>query len=340
MSSTIRDVAEQANVSVATVSRVLNGSDSVRAETEAQVLDAVEALNYLPNEAARSLRTQKTRTVGVLLPNMHGEFFAQVTRGLDQQAGSDGHHVLVSNSHTDEEEAESVLRSLLGRVEGLIILWPRLDIEFLEALVPDDLPIVLLSTSVDTSRFRSLSFDNRGGAYAAVEHLAEHGHDRVAILTGGPDNFDAQERLAGYRDAVADLGLVADAALEVEGDFTQEAGRAAVARLTRLSPRPTALFASNDSMALGVLRGMHEAGLRAPDDLALVGFDDIPTARYAAPSLTTVHAPTLELGRRAVDTLLRASTSAEAPVHQTLETRLVRRESCGCASVGAPMEDP
>lgn len=331
MSSTIRDVAEQANVSVATVSRVLNGSDSVRPETEAQVLDAVEALNYLPNEAARSLRTQKTRTVGVLLPNMHGEFFAQVTRGLDQRAGEDGHHVLVSNSHTDENEAESVLRSLLGRVEGLIILWPRLDIEFLEALVPDDLPIVLLSTSVDTPRFHTLSFDNRAGAYAAVEHLAEHGHERVAILTGDPANFDAQERLAGYRDAVADLDLVADPALEIEGDFTQEAGRAAVDRLTRLTPRPTALFASNDSMALGVLRGMHEAGLRAPDDLALIGFDDIPTARYAAPSLTTVHAPTLELGRRAVDALLEASTASGAPGHQTLETRLVRRESCGCA---------
>lgn len=332
MSSTIRDVAEKANVSVATVSRVLNESDSVREETEKQVLDAVDALDYLPNEAARNLRTQKTRTVGVLLPNMHGEFFAQVTRGLDQRAREDGHHVLVSNSHTDETEAKSVIQSLLGRVEGLIILWPRLDIEFLETLVPDDLPIVLLSTSVDTTRFRTLSFDNRAGAYAAVEHLAEHGHERVAILTGGPANFDARERLAGYRDAVADLGLVADPALEIEGDFTQEAGRAAVDRLRDLPAPPTALFASNDSMALGVLRGMHEAGLRVPEDLALIGFDDIPTARYAAPSLTTVRAPTLEMGRRAVDTLLEASTASGSPTHQTLETRLVRRESCGCPS--------
>lgn len=332
MSSTIRDVAEQANVSVATVSRVLNESDSVREETEEQVLDAVDALDYLPNETARNLRTQKTRTVGVLLPNMHGEFFAQVTRGLDQRAREDGHHVLVSNSHTDETEAESVIQSLLGRVEGLIILWPRLDIEFLETLVPDDLPIVLLSTSVDTTRFRTLSFDNRAGAYAAVEHLAEHGYERVAILTGGPANFDAQERLAGYRHAVADLDLVADPALEIEGDFTQEAGRAAVDRLRDLSAPPTALFASNDSMALGVLRGMHEAGLRVPEDLALIGFDDIPTARYAAPSLTTIRAPTLELGRRAVDTLLEASAASGSPAHQTLETRLVRRESCGCTS--------
>jgi LacI family transcriptional regulator len=331
MSTTIRDVAEKADVSVATVSRVLNGSDSVRATTKERVLEAAQALDYLPNETARNLRTQKTRTVGVLLPNMHGEFFAQITRGLDQRASEDGHHVLVSNSHTDETEAESVIRSLLGRVEGLIILWPRLDIGFLENLVPDTLPIVLLSTSAGTSRFETLSFDNRAGAYAAVEHLAEHGHERVAILTGDPANFDAQERLAGYRDAVQDLGLVADSALEIEGDFTQEGGRAAVEQLLALDPPPTALFASNDSMAMGVLRGVHEADLQVPEDLALVGFDDIPSARFATPSLTTVRAPTLELGRRAMDALLDASSS-EQSTHRTLDTQLVRRESCGCSS--------
>jgi LacI family transcriptional regulator len=331
MSTTIRDVAEEADVSVATVSRVLNGSDSVRAATKERVLEAAQVLDYLPNETARNLRTQKTRTVGVLLPNMHGEFFAQITRGLDQRANEDGHHVLVSNSHTDEAEAESVIRSLLGRVEGLIILWPRLDIEFLDNLVPDALPIVLLSTSVGNSRFETLSFENRAGAYAAVEHLAEHGHERVAILTGDPVNYDAQERLAGYRKAVHDLDLVADSALEIKGDFTQEGGRVAVDRLLSLDSRPTALFASNDSMALGVLRGVHEADLQVPEDLALVGFDDIPSARFATPSLTTVRAPTLELGRRAMDALLEASTS-EQSTHRTLDTQLVRRESCGCSA--------
>lgn len=333
MSTTIRDVAEEADVSVATVSRVLNDSDSVRASTKEQVLEAAQALDYLPNETARNLRTQKTRTVGVLLPNMHGEFFAQITRGLDQRANEDGHHVLVSNSHTDEAEAESVIRSLLGRVEGLIILWPRLDIEFLDDLVPDTLPIVLLSTSVGNSRFQTISFDNRTGAYAAVEHLAEHDHERVAILTGDPVNYDAQERLAGYRKAVHDLDLVADSALEIKGDFTQEGGRVAVDRLLSLDSRPTALFASNDSMALGVLRGVHEANLEVPDDLALVGFDDIPSARFATPSLTTVRAPTLELGRRAMDALLDAPSS-EQPTHRTLDTQLIRRESCGCSSTG------
>jgi len=330
VSTTIRDVAEKANVSVATVSRVLNESDSVRAETEEQVLRAVRALDYLPNETARDLRKKTTRTIGVLLPNMHGEFFAQVTRGLDQRAREEGLHLLVSNSHTDEEEVESVLRSLIGRVEGLIILWPRLDIEFLEALVPDDLPVVLLNTSGELSRFQTISFDNRPGAYAAVEHLADHGHERVAILTGGPANFDARERLAGYRQAVGDLGLVGDSSLELEGDFTQESGRSAMDRFLALDPPPTALFASNDSMALGALRGLHEAGIRVPDDVAVVGFDDIPTAAYATPSLTTIHAPTLELGKQATEALLRISRGETAPAHRSLTTHLVRRESCGC----------
>ena len=331
MSTTIRDVAEKADVSVATVSRVLNESDSVREETKERVLRAARALNYLPNEAARDLRTKQIPTIGVLLPNMHGEFFAQVTRGLDQRAREDDLHLLVSNSHTDEDKAASVLRSLIGRVGGLIILWPRLDTEFLEALVPDDLPIVLLNTSGGASRFRTLSFDNRTGAYAAVEHLAEHGHNRVAILTGGPANFDAQERLAGYRRAVSDFDLVADSALELEGDFTQESGRSAVDRFLALDPPPTALFASNDSMALGALRGFHEAGLHVPDDVAVVGFDDIPTAPYATPSLTTIHAPTIELGRQAMDSLLAISKGEKMPSHHPLNTYLVRRESCGCS---------
>lgn len=332
MSITIRDVAEKADVSVATVSRVLNGSDNVRDATEERVLEAAHALDYRPSETARNLRAQKTHTVGVLLPNMHGEFFAQVTQGLDRQARENGHHLLVSNSHTNEAEAESVIRSLLGRVDGLIILWPRLAVHFLESLVPERLPVVLLNTSAGQSRFQSLSFDNRAGAYAAVKHLADHGHDRVAVLTGGPENFDAQERLAGYRAAVDDFGLAADSSLELEGDFTRETGKAVVDTFLALAPRPTALFASNDSMALGVLRGLHKAGLQVPGDVALVGFDDIPTAGYVTPSLTTVHAPTQELGEQAMDRLLARLEDEEPPPHQTLETGLVARESCGCSS--------
>ena len=332
MSTTIRDVADEADVSVATVSRVLNDSDNVREATEERVLEAAHALDYHPSETARSLRAQKTQTVGVLLPNMHGEFFAQITQGLDRRAREHGHHLLVSNSHTNESEAEAVLQSVRGRVDGLIILWPRLTVHFLESLLPEGLPVVLLNTSAGQSRFESLSFDNRAGAYKAVEHLVEHGHERVAIFTGGSENFDAQERLAGYRAAVDDFGLVGNSSLEMEGDFTRRTGHVLVEKFLSLEPRPTALFASNDSMAIGALRGLREAGIHVPEDVALVGFDDIPTASYVMPSLTTVHAPTQELGGQAMDHLLARLKEETTPSHQTLETRLVPRESCGCSS--------
>ena len=164
-----------------------------------------------------------------------------------------------------------------------------------------------------------------------MHHLAEHGHERVAILTGGSQNFDAQERLAGYREALEDCNLVANSALEIEGDFTRETGRALVERMLALDPRPTALFASNDSMALGALRGLHEAGLAVPNDIALVGFDDIPTAGYVTPSLSTVHAPTQEMGEQAMEQLLAHLQGKEPPAHQGLQTHFVRRESCGCS---------
>lgn len=331
MGPTIQDVAEEADVSVATVSRVLNGSDRVRESTEEEVLQAVRSLDYHPNESARHLRTQKTRTVGVLLPNMHGEFFAQVTRGLDQRALENGHHILVSNSHTRKDEAKFVLQSLLGRVDGLIIMWSRLDLAFLKDLVPEELPVVLLNTPPTEERFQTLAFDNQAGAYAAVEHLADHGHERIAILTGGPRNFDARQRLAGYREAISDLHLEGDSSLELGGDFTRESGRVAVERFLEIRPRPTALFASNDSMALGVLRGMHEAGLHVPDDLALVGFDDIPMARYAIPALSTVHAPVQEMGKRAMSALIEQIEGGEEASHETLQTRHIPRKSCGCS---------
>lgn len=334
MSATIQDVAEKADVSVATVSRTLNGSESVRKSTREKVLKAARSLDYHRNESARNLRTQKTRTVGVLLPNMHGEFFAQVTRGLDRRAREDGHHLLVSNSHTKKSEARSVIRSLLGRIDGLILLWPRLELEFLEELIPKTLPVVLLNTAPQQSRFRTLAFENRKGAYSAVQHLAEHGHERVAILTGGAQNFDAQQRLDGYREAVSDFDLQADPSLEIEGAFTRESGRRAVTHLFKLEPAPTALFASNDSMALGVLRGIHEAGLAVPDDLALVGFDDIPMAQYATPSLSTVHAPTEELGERAMSILIGELRDEGDASHQTLATEFVARRSCGCSVTG------
>lgn len=334
MSATIKDVATAAGVSVATVSRVLNGSERVRDQTRQRVLDAARDLDYVPNETARSLIRKQTQMIGVLLPDVHGEFFAQVIQGLDAEARVRGYHLLVSSSHSDEAEAQAIIRALRSRVDGFAIMWPRPDTQFLDALLPPDTPAMLLNADPDASTFPALAVDNRGGAYAAVRHLVEHGHERIAFLSGEPNNRDARERRTGYRLATRDLDVDTDPELVLDGDFMQEAGHAATDSLLHLDPRPTALFAANDAMAMGALRGLDKAGLRVPDDLALVGFDDIPTAQYVAPPLTTVRVPARKLGHRAMQCLLaRIDGNPINDAPNTLDTTLVIRRSCGCAGV-------
>ena len=334
MSATIKDVARQAGVSAATVSRVFNESGPVNEATKQDVLAAAEELQYVPNQAARSLITQRTQTLGVILPDMHGEFFAQVIRGLDEATRTHNYHMLVSSSHTDEEEARTAVRAMLGRVDGLVVMWPSPASDPFTGLIPDQLPTVLLSASGESTTFPTLSIDNREGARAIVQHLLDHGHERVAILTGPPENGDAQQRLAGYRDAMRGSKRGHDPALEIPGDFMQETGYQAVSQLLALDSRPTALFASNDSMAIGALHALHEAGLRVPDDMALAGFDDIPSAQYMNPPLSTVHVPIYELGARAAELLIhRTNGTSDVPQEgAVLSTELALRASCGCGT--------
>ncbi|ARA92831.1 hypothetical protein AWN76_006400 [Rhodothermaceae bacterium RA] len=334
MAATIRQVAERAGVSVATVSRVLNGSDRVLAITRKRVLEAMEALQYLPNETARILSTGKTNVIGVLLPDLHGEFYAKVSQGIERMARTEGYHLLVSSSHSDEAEAGTMIRTMLGRVDGLIVMWPRLEAASLTALVPPDLPIVLLNAAADGA-VPTVRFDNQTGAAAMTRHLASHGHRRIAFLKGPAGNYDAEERLAGYRDALRELDLPADPALELDGNFLRESGYRAVEALLALEPRPTALFAANDSMAIGALLGLRERGVRVPDDLALAGFDDIPPAQYLIPQLSTVRSPMQDLGEHAMHTLLALLGGDDPEPITTLPTRLMLRESCGCPPVPA-----
>lgn len=332
MPATIREVARKADVSVATVSRVLNGSDSVRPATREHVLETAQALQYTPNETARSLSQKQTRTVGVLLPDMHGQFFAQVIQGIEEQAQAQNYHVLVSSSHSEEEEARTMIRAMLGRVDGLVIMWPKSRVPFLSETIPKGLPTILLNAPAVEGASFALNFDNRRGARDVVRHLIEHGHRRIAMLAGASENHDARERLAGYRSALEEADLAADDDYVIGGDFTRESGYEAARRVLALSPSPTALFAANDSMAIGALRGLQEEDVRVPDDLALAGFDDIPTARFMMPGLTTAHVPMRRLGERAFEHLL-AVLSGEAPDEggaETLATELIRRTSCGC----------
>ena len=328
---TIRDVAREAGVSVATVSRVLNDSGPVSEAARARILDIAKRLRYAPNEAARTLISSRTSTLGVILPDLHGEFFSEVIRGLDQAAKASGYHLLVSGSHNDCAETAAALRAMRGRVDGLVLMAPDANTAGVAAGIPDGVPVVLLNCPTVDGRADSIEIDNYGGAYAMVQHLAGVTRRDVAVIAGTPNNRDAAERLRGYRDALRDIGIEPCPEWELAGGFTEASGYEAARRFLALRQRPPALFASNDSMAIGALSALHEAGMHVPNDVAVGGFDDIPMARYTSPPLTSVRVPMGELGAKAVGLLVVAvgTEGRHDARRETLPTTLVVRASCG-----------
>lgn len=320
---TIRDVAARAGVSVATVSRVLNGKELVREETSAQVLEAARSLRYVPNLAARSLSIRRSQTIGIVLPEMHGEFFSEVIRGVDVAARREGYHILVSGSHSDAGEMVAMIEAMRGRVDGMVVMAPDVAVDELQH---DQVPLVLLNSS-DQSH-DAITIDNYGGARAMMRHLTSLGHTRIAFITGPAQNADARERLRGYRQSMRGTD---GTPVEVRGDFTEASGFAAAREIAAMRPMPTAIFAANDSMAIGVLGALAEAGVSVPRDITVVGFDDIPIARYVSPQLTTIGVDIAELGRRAFALLLDAIArpNTRDPRRERIGTTLVVRKSCG-----------
>ena len=329
MSVTIRDVARKARVSVATVSRVLNGKGPVLEETRARIESTIESLGYVPHGAARSLITRRTDTIGVLLPDLHGEFFSELIRGIDAGARASGRHLLISSSHGSEAEAAQALRMLQGRVDGLIVMSPHAGADVLGANLPAALPTVLLNTRVASGTYPAFSIDNYGGAAAMMKHLFASGRRRIAFISGPDNNFDADERLRGYRDAIAARKGASE--LVLRGDFSESSGYRAGIDLCERGERPDAIFAANDMMALGCLFALTERGVGVPGDIALAGFDDIPIARFVTPPLTTVRVRIADLGRRAFERLdaLIATGDDGARTTERLDCDLVVRQSSG-----------
>ncbi|HEX4779555.1 MAG TPA: LacI family DNA-binding transcriptional regulator [Usitatibacter sp.] len=329
MAVTIKDVAKAAHVSVATVSRALNGSDSVTEKTSAQVAAAAAKLGYVPHEGARSLSSRRTRCIGAVLPDLHGEFFSELIRGVDRAARSHGLHLLLSSSHGDAHELAAALLAMRGRVDGLLVMSPYADRKVLEKNIQLALPTVLVNSGEGGERYSVLRVDNHGGAVTMVRHLVGRGHRRIAMLAGPEGNFDARERLAGYADALAEL-LPGERPQVLRGDFSEESGYKAGRRLVSMSDRPGAIFAANDMMAIGCIFALTEAGIAVPDEIAVAGFDDIPIARYVSPALTTVRVRIAELGELALERLVLAIHEGGQDRHsiQKLRTELVVRSSC------------
>lgn len=330
---TIKDVARQAGVSIATVSRAYNGSPLVNETTARRVLEVAGRLDYCPNSAARSLSTCRTQVIGVLLPDLYGEFFSEVIRGIDHAARRDGYQILVSCSHADTRELLAAVRSMRGRIDGLIAMSPTRDSSAAVREISRHVPLVLLNPAVSIDGCPAISIANFDGAYAMVRHLMSLGHRRIATIRGPSGNVDADERLRGYRAALRRGRVAWSPDLEFVGDFTESGGYEIAASLLAMTPRPTAVFAANDYLAIGLMSALHDAGVRVPEEVTVCGFDDIAMARFMSPPLTTVHVDAYALGQRAMERWLAAAhqereKEATRP-SAVLSTTLVLRESCG-----------
>ncbi len=327
--ATIRDVALAAGVSIATVSRVLNDSSRVRETTRQRVWAAFDDLDFWPNEAARSLTRRRTNMIGVFLPDLYGEFFSEIIRGIDHAARRGSLQTLISSSHADTNAMLIAARTMQGRIDGAIVMAP--DEGSAEAIdrIRSRFPVVLLNPRFEVAGSATISVANFAGAHAVVKHLLHLGHDPIAIVKGPPGNVDAEERLRGYRRALADAGIAHDSTLELAGDFTESSGYQAAGLILRHPLRPRAVFASNDSMAIGLIGAFASMGIDVPRAVAVAGFDDVAIARYLTPPLTTAHVDAYRLGEEAVRLLADEATDGPAPEHVMLPCPLVVRESCG-----------
>jgi len=266
--------------------------------------------------------------LGVLVPFISGEFFAEFLRGVDEVAHKEGFFLTVASTHRNMGEFKAALGGLARKVDGLLIMATELNSTVLEQLPLPGVPIVLVNTSAVNSPFDVFNFDNYQGSYDMASYLIKRGHRRIVLLCGPASSTDAHERLRGYRSALADHEIPHDPALEIPGDYSQEAGLAAGEVIVRMSNRPSAVLAANDQSAFGIIRAVSEAGLQVPGDLAIAGFDDIPLSSFMTPPLTTVRVPIREMGERAILRLRERIRQPDLPPeHITLPVEVVVRAS-------------
>lgn len=324
---TIYDVARLAGVSTATVSRALNGKGQIAPATRRTIDEAVEQLGYRPNTIARSLVTRSTQTIALLLPDITNPFYAELVAGIQDQVLAEGHTMLLCTTESDPEREERYLSLLHAKqVDGALVDGLVLPPDRIARFVREGFPIVCLDRDVDSVSVPLVQVDNRLGARLATEHLLALGHTRIGHVAGAEELRISEERVAGYRQALADGGIEPDPALVAVGSFTEEGGHRAALQL--LERGVTAVFAANDLSALGVVNALTERALRVPADVSVVGFDDVRLSAFTSPPLTTIHQPAREIAELATRLLLELSSGRE--VHQQLhllEPRLVVRGS-------------
>ncbi|MBM7703555.1 LacI family DNA-binding transcriptional regulator [Metabacillus iocasae] len=328
---TLQDVANLANVSTATVSRVLTGQ-TVHTENKEKVEKAIKELNYKPNTVARNLRRKKSNLIIALMPDVKHQFYSEIIRGIEEEALKAGYNVLIG-SNTFESDQELRHFELLegSQADGIIVGTSQVKQELLEE-VSKRKPVVLVNGHLTGSNIPSISIDNERASYVMTKHLLQLQHKRIAHVMGPSNTMLARERLKGYKRALREAGVEFDKELVYEGDYFFHSGYEIGKRILTVQETVDAIYSTSDEMAIGIIRALTEKQIKIPQEISLVGFDDITISKYSYPSLTTIHHPRYEMGKKSFNLLLKLLNNKKiGKKHIFLEEDLVVRESCGAA---------
>ena len=332
MGVTIKDIANEAGVSATTVSRVLNNKPDVSDQTKQRIEQVIDELNYNPNGIARGLVLNKTHTLGLVIPDISNPFFPEVAKGIEDKAKKLGYSVIFCNTdnhNQGEKEAIELMKS--KQVDGMIVSLAinEQNKQELAELAEENFPIIQIDRKIPKSGFPAVVIDNQTAAYQAVSHLINLGHEKIAHISGDLAVKTAQDRLAGFKEAIKSARIDLLEKWIKTGDYSRDSGYQQMKDLLNLDDQPTAVFIANDLMALGAYEAIFEAGLKIPEDISIVGYDDIEVASVIRPSLTTISQPEYQLGVTAAELLINSIENDEGLVQedQILSAELVKRDS-------------
>lgn len=331
MNTNIKEIAKRANVSIATVSRALSGQNNVREETKKQILRIARQLNYKPNLLARNFVKGKSNIIGLILPDISDEFFSEIIKSIDDTSFISGYFTMVISSHKNRSLVESIQTMMnSGIAGGFILLVPFMNSEIEKALKSERVPFVIISGDSELGDYDIITIDNYNAAYNAVKFLSDKGYKKIAHIAGPDENNDAVLRREGFLNACTKLKLETKKSWITKGDFTLEGGESAANLILNGKEKPEVIFAANDMTAIGCYNAASKLGLKIPDDIAIIGFDDVLISQYVNPPLTTIKVDTETIGKTAAEKLIRKMTEKEKSKPQTIKisTELVIRNSC------------
>lgn len=326
---TIKDVSELAQVSTSTVSRVICKNGIVSEKTRERVLEAIKELGYKPNILAQGLKNKRSNVIGMVVPDICSPFFGMMLGGVEQAVERAHMNLLVASGHADKKDEIKAIESLLGyRCDALILCIEGIETEEITESISMDLPVIRLGRSVDNCPISSVHLDNQLGGYLATQYLISQGHTDIVHITGPQQYLDSRHRMQGYKKALKEAGIPFRKTRVIEGNFTEEFGYNATLELLKRKLKYTAIFAGDDDIAAGVMEALQEKGIKVPDELSLIGFDDMYHSRYMSPKLTTIRQPIVEMGKKAGEIAIELIASGEKEIiDYSFEPELVVRSS-------------